>query len=377
MSDRHWPSSTLVLRVLPAALQDRLREKMAESEELASQKVAVTSSNQSSEHQSIGGLSVSDRSVSKEEQIIDLEGVICIPSEDGSTLWNFECDGVRYPARLENMPCPVEIHKTFDHALYYKCVDVGQILIVYEDKTAMEEAESSPGYKSEGFPSYYHSGLTPPMKRVVERRFLAREHKSVAPPRAEVSDIEKELKSLIGTISRDASKSRGKVSSNSNMSQQDVNKVIEEVVDDLVDYQPWMDDFGNHRRGIEFDEKDKICTSHPELWLKPEESASFLGAEALSKKEDSKKKKKQNSNTKKKEKKSKLKSSSKSSSDNKKKKGIASKKNRTVDEVDQAAAQIVTGDDGDALEVLGDFFDFNGDDELTDFLKEQDGIDIM
>jgi hypothetical protein len=82
------------------------------------------------------------------------------------------------------------VHKTHDHTMYYKCADVGQALIVYEDENAMDEAESAAGYNQEGFPSYYHSGLTPPMKRVVERRFEAREHKSVAPPRSEVMDVE-------------------------------------------------------------------------------------------------------------------------------------------------------------------------------------------
>jgi len=186
MSDL-WPSSTLVLRVLPPALQDRLREKMAQCEEIGSQ-MAASSAEQNDAKRAMDVLA--SPSNMKEEHILDLEGVICVPTEDSSTLWNFQCDGIRYPARLENLPCPLEIHKTFDHAIYYKCVDIGQILIVYEDRTSMKEAESSSGYKLEGFPSYYHSGLTPPMKRVVERRFLAREHKIVAPPRAEVSDIE-------------------------------------------------------------------------------------------------------------------------------------------------------------------------------------------
>ena len=57
------------------------------------------------------------------------------------------------------------------------------------------------------------------------------------------------------------------------------------------------------------------------------------------------------------------------------KKGIAAKKNRIVDEVDQAAAQIVTGDDGDALEVLGDLFDFNNEDDINDFLSN-DAIEV-
>ena len=292
------------------------------------------------------------------------------------------------------------------------------MLIVYEDINDMEETESATEYKVEGFPSYYYSGLTPPMKRVVERRFAAREHNSIAPPRAEVSDIEKELKSLIATISRDASKMRGKNSSNANTSvPAEASKVIEEVVDDVVTYDTWMDDYGNQPRGIEFDEKDKLCTTHPEVWLTPAEyeliiddgiAASSINNSTNKKKERSKKVSTSNkekkstttssSGTKKKNSTKKKKDSTKKKKDAaasaiiddtlslsssimkpKKKKGIASKKNRdipaalptvAIDEVDQAAAQIVAGDDGDALEVLGDLFDFNAEDDIADFLTQ-------
>jgi len=269
--------------------------------------------------------------------------------------------------------------------MYYKCADIGQILIVYEDETAMEEAESAPGYKVEGFPSYYHSGLTPPMNRVVERRFGAREHKSVAPSRVDVSDVEKELKNLIAMISRDSSKSRSKP--DSGMSQE-ANKVIEDVVDDVVDYEPWMDANGMKPKGIEFDSKDTICSTHPELWLEPGEGVMLMNKE----KKDKDKKKQSSSSDKKTKDIIKTKKKKKESKANKEaivdnddistkskpkstKKGIAAKKNRIVDEVDQAAAQIVTGDDGDALEVLGDLFDFNSEDDINDFLSN-DAIEV-
>ena len=42
--------------------------------------------------------------------------------------------------RLVNLPCPVELQKTHDHAMYFKCADVAQMLIVYEDTMALDEA---------------------------------------------------------------------------------------------------------------------------------------------------------------------------------------------------------------------------------------------
>ena len=66
------------------------------------------------------------------ETLEDLDGVTCEPTSDGSTKWTFHCDGASYPSRLVNLPCPVEIHKTHDRAMYYKCSDVAQLLIVYD-----------------------------------------------------------------------------------------------------------------------------------------------------------------------------------------------------------------------------------------------------
>lgn len=166
----------------------------------------------------------------------------------------------------------MEIHKTLDHAMYYKCVDVGQILVVYENMQKLQEAENAKDYKVDGYPSFYHSGLTPPMKRVVQRRFKAREHKSEPPPRGEVVQAMTELKNLIAQITKDANKTRGGRKgggSSSAMSGGDTNKIVEEIEDVEVEYEPWMTDDGNKPEGIEFDETDALCYQHPEIWLDP------------------------------------------------------------------------------------------------------------
>jgi len=48
-------------------------------------------------------------------------------------------------------------------------------------------------------------------------------------------------------------------------------KVLEETDDEIVDYEPWMDDYGRTPKGIEFSERDAICKAHPEIWLEPDE----------------------------------------------------------------------------------------------------------
>jgi transcription initiation factor TFIID subunit 7 len=171
---------TLVLRILVPGLETRLREKIKETETLATV-----------------------------DSFLDLDGVTCEPTTARSgTLWAFQCDGATYPAKLVNLPCPVEIHKTHDHAMYYKCADVAQMLIVYEDDMALDEASQEKTLP--GFPSYHPSGLTPPMKRVVERRFAAREHKSLAPPRAAVAHVEAELADWMDALNTSSGNNTGK-----------------------------------------------------------------------------------------------------------------------------------------------------------------------
>jgi hypothetical protein len=42
----------------------------------------------------------------------------------------------------------------------------------------------------------------------------------------------------------------------------------EEVEEEVVDYEPWMDDHGRVPSGVEFDADDQLCSLHPEVWLK-------------------------------------------------------------------------------------------------------------
>lgn len=96
--------NTLVLRVLVPGLHTSLNDKInakKESEPLASPPSSgVPSGGSSSGGSRLGA-----------DQILNLDGVTCIPSNKGSTLWHFRCDGATYPARLVNLPCPVEVHK--------------------------------------------------------------------------------------------------------------------------------------------------------------------------------------------------------------------------------------------------------------------------
>mmetsp|Transcript_22446 Transcript_22446/g.36711 ORF Transcript_22446/g.36711 Transcript_22446/m.36711 type:complete len:342 (+) Transcript_22446:2-1027(+) len=335
------------------------------------------------------------------DQLLNLDGVTCLPSSSGSTLWHFRCDGATYPARLVNLPCPVEVHKTHDHANYHKAADVGQMLIVYEDEYAMEEAENEKGYKVDGFPSYYHSGLTPPMRKVVQRRYLSRfeerDTKPAPPPKSEVSGVEKELQGLIAKLST----GKGKQKRTGASSMAGKVKEIKEIEEEIVDYEPWMGEGGI------FTVDD--AKMHPECWLSKseikeidatkkviEEERRVKEQEAAAKKhqKDKEERKKQEEKAeKKKKKKEKRKKKQqeeeaaaaaaapeKPAGSSQKKKGVASIKNREgaaadrsevakveLDDVTQAAMTINGGGDDEDFLLDDDMFDFENDD-ITNLL---------
>mmetsp|Transcript_34701 Transcript_34701/g.82966 ORF Transcript_34701/g.82966 Transcript_34701/m.82966 type:complete len:384 (+) Transcript_34701:215-1366(+) len=354
--------NTLVLRVLVPGLHTSLNDKInakKESEPLASPPSSgVPSGGSSSGGSRLGA-----------DQILNLDGVTCIPSNKGSTLWHFRCDGATYPARLVNLPCPVEVHKTLDHANYHKASDVGQMLIVYEDEYSMEEAENDKEYKVEGFPSYFHSGLTPPMRRVVQRRFLSRfeerDTKPVPPPRSEVSQVETELQELIAKLSKGAKKpgkpakiKRRQTTTKATTAAITAKEIIEEVEDEVVDYEPWMGEGGV------FTESDPIATHHPEWWLTTSELKEIRDQKKKDddekRRQDEEKAEQERIQSEKAEQKRKRKEARKKKKEesSKEKKGIPSKRNRESlpvsssgdmggDMVDNIAAMLAVGEEAD------------------------------
>ncbi|GKY93675.1 hypothetical protein MPSEU_000334800 [Mayamaea pseudoterrestris] len=363
MSDRlPVRDRTLVLRILVPRLEARLRDKMKECEERAAAAASSNSNNNNNNTPAPAPATTPD-------SYLDLEGVTCQPTEARHrTLWEFCCDGARYPATLVNLPCPIELHKTHDHAMYYKSVDVAQMLIVYEDDMALEEAQEQP---TDGYPSYYHSGVTPPMHRVVERRFATREHERIAPPRRNVAAVERELVQLMGQLHKDEKVKKVKIPKAGTSSSHTQARVLEEVTEEIVNYEPWMDDYGRQPQGVQFDADDQICSAHPEVWLKPEDILAIQNEAAEAKRKQL-------------EEQQQLQRKKRQDAENipaaKPKKGIASKKNRPepvvnlqqqqemVDDVTLAASMMAAGDGNDLLGVDEDFFkEFDLDDDDMNF----------
>lgn len=112
---------------------------------------------------------------------------------------------------------------------------------------------------------------------------MNREHSAVPPQMQEVMEVEKDLVALMDAIStKDPTKRAGRGNHGTNRSMH--TKVLEEVEDTFVGYEPWMDDYGKEPKGVEFDEMDVKCKTHPELWLDEEELKKIRGSVSLTNK---------------------------------------------------------------------------------------------
>ena len=258
------------------------------------------------------------------------------------------------------------------------------MLIVYEDDYAMEEAENERGYTIDGYPSYYHSGLTPPMNRVVQRRYLSRfeerDTKPVPPPKSQVSEVEKELQGLIAKLS--VKQKKGKKGSSSSKTSSSTTKIIEEVEEEIVDYEDWMGEGGVFTVGdakmhpewfltkAELKEIEAAKRSVEEEKLRKEQEA----LEAAREKEEQERKKQEAKAEKKKKKKDKKKKREEEAALAAAAAVVPDKKTPTedMDEVTAAAMTINEGLEGDEDFLFGvggdDMFDFENED-ITDLLS--------
>ncbi|CAM9762440.1 unnamed protein product [Chrysoparadoxa australica] len=182
------------------------------------------------------------------------------PTPDEKNKMKFFFKGKSYPARLVNLPCLVETHKTLDHVTYFKSGDVGQMLVVYQDAEAYQ-ADDDHAVSSQ---DYFPDGLTPPTKNIVRRKFQLSRPAEGKYPKAEVARVEDQLMRLM------------------NPSNSSLLSGTEYVHDELVDFEPWMLDLQAAERGLvtgihlrvssqrEQDRGEKVLFGHELLSLHPD-----------------------------------------------------------------------------------------------------------
>jgi len=105
-------------------------------------------------------------------------------------------DNFVLPAKLVDLPCIIESHKTIDRKNIYKTADVAQMLICMEEEEPEEEPK--PQKKKDNLKVdkkyLFPHGITPPLKNVRKRRFrrtLKKKQYSDQP------EIEKEVRRLL------------------------------------------------------------------------------------------------------------------------------------------------------------------------------------
>lgn len=102
-------------------------------------------------------------------------------------------DGTALSAKLLDMPCIIESHKTVDSKSFYKTADICQMLVCCDDDSLTEDDNISPKKESKRF--IWNHGITGPLKNVRKRRFRKTARKKLV----ESPEVEKEVKRLLRT----------------------------------------------------------------------------------------------------------------------------------------------------------------------------------
>lgn len=195
----------------------------------------------------------------------NLDDIDISPVGEQGIKFRFTIDKKTYPARLVNLPCVLETHKTNDNTTYFKSGDVGQMIIVYKDEEAYL-ADPAPPPLSTGpnsVKALYPDGLTPPTRNIVERKFVKARPVLGKYSKAKVNAVESQMKALQSASA---------------------NVPIMEVHEEVVDFEEWMMDAEaakvNRMEGVSYDIKgpsardsknvlfgSELLYHHPEVLL--------------------------------------------------------------------------------------------------------------
>lgn len=106
-------------------------------------------------------------------------------------------DQEEFAAKLVDLPCIIESHKTFDKKTLWKTADISQMLVCTNDPLPLKDEEEKPQRRSMNEKVdkkfVWNHGITPPLKNVRKRRF----RKSARKKYIEAPDIEEEVKRLL------------------------------------------------------------------------------------------------------------------------------------------------------------------------------------
>ena len=129
--------------------------------------------------------------------VLNLKDRLSIQLESDMKHGTVRFDNWILPAKIVDLPCVIESHKTLDKKNFYKTADICQIMICTEDQDEFNKDNDKKILDDKRLDGkdrrfIYPHGITPPLKNVRKKRF----RKTLKKKTVDVPEIEKEVKRL-------------------------------------------------------------------------------------------------------------------------------------------------------------------------------------
>lgn len=131
--------------------------------------------------------------------VMNLKDRLSIAIDENMRKGFVKFDNFNFTAKVLDLPCILESHKTIDNKSFYKTADICQIMVCKEGEEHSSSDEETPVKPKKKDPHkvdkkfLYPFGITPPMKNVRKRRF----RKTLKKKYVEAPEIEKEVRRLL------------------------------------------------------------------------------------------------------------------------------------------------------------------------------------
>jgi hypothetical protein len=186
------------------------------------------------------------------------------------------------------LPTFIETQKTFDHKIFYKSGDIGQMLYVFDTKVARDAVKRKETIERHS-ETYYLHGLSAPTHNIVKSRFELTQKSSDSYPvhkvRAVVNDIAASWTTDERPVGRAAAIigiTEGSSSSSSSGAGGGAVDFVE-ITEEVVDFEEWMvdpdsnnPDIGVTYRIEHWDGNLGLLLEHPEILNGPDEGNVYV-----------------------------------------------------------------------------------------------------
>ena len=129
--------------------------------------------------------------------VLNLKDRLSIQIDQDMRHGTLRFDGWTMPAKIVDLPCVIESHKTLDKKNFYKTADICQLMVCRNEMDDVDPTDNQEKLNKDGKDRRFicPHGITPPLKNVRKKRFRKTLKKKVV----DVPEIEKEVKRLFRT----------------------------------------------------------------------------------------------------------------------------------------------------------------------------------